>query len=223
MKPTVTFDNRYIIAELADGTLVAVDKFSNKSIVDFPSGQVVTNQGGLGNEKVAAVMATAGPVIMKGSAAAGPAAPVVLAVGAVITAIGGLIRLFGGKAKKIAAERKQWDEANRILEEENAQLSSKVNELAQYAGQLKTDLRGGLGFCLFNCKKKREEKKLRSAKDKYEVLVEEQEEMISIAQKLANDVQVLLGMKADKKIIQKVLIAAGGLSLGFIGYSLLRN
>lgn len=218
---------KYIFVALNDGTKLRVDTSTNETTVQLPTGQVVTNVDGLGQiskgEQTGSKIMGIGGAIATASTAAGPAAPLVAAVGAVVGAIGGLIKLFSGgraQAKALAAQRAEYEKVNAQLTQENAQLASEIQKLEPLAVQLKQQIKNlniplglsGLGICIFNCKKKKEEKKLNATVDVYNALVAEQQELIEIAERATNEIASLFQIKTDLQN-KRALLIGGGLLL----------
>lgn len=109
-----------------------------------------------------------------------PGGQIVAVVAGVVAAACLLLgKLFGNsKAKALAAERAQYETAIAQLQYENLELDNQYTQTYNAVQQMRqmisgisgVDHGGGLGLCIFNCKKNEEEAKLDAAKAEYNQL-----------------------------------------------------
>ena len=149
-------------------------------------------------------------------------------VGAVLGAVAAvafvLSKVFSNsKARKLAAERQQYEILNKELTAENYELDAHYVQLRNTVYELRNTLEqytgktfNGLGFCLFNCKRKEEEKKLKTAKDQYNELKALNEEKIKAIELLLDEInrtfEAITGIKkfstANKFLLAGLVVSA---------------
>jgi len=137
-----------------------------------------------------------------------PAGTVVAIVAGVVAAAAALLgKIFArAKSKELDAQRAQWDALNAQLKTENADLDLKYENLKANMATFRKEVSNltgidftfgkdnsvqGLGFCIFNCKKKAAEQNLNTSKQQNESLKKAQTEKIALIQELLKEWDIL--------------------------------
>lgn len=137
-----------------------------------------------------------------------PAGTIVAIVAGLVAAVCAILgKIFArAKSKELDAQRAQWDALNAQLRTENAELDSKYENLKANMTTFRAEvskLTGvdftfgkdnsvkGLGFCVFNCKKKAAEQNLNTSKQQNASLKKANEEKIKLIQDLLKEWDVL--------------------------------
>lgn len=203
-----------VTVTLNDGTVVIVQ--GESVTVKLPSNEVISNvpNNGLGDGKVV------GSTMMAVGGAVAVFVPVGTIVGAILAAAGALISAFsnGKAARKAAEEAGKYENSNVILQNENAQLDSKITDLQNAIVKAKKDLGvadGGLGWCLINCAKNKAKERLKTAKEIFEELNKGQELRVQTFQNLTAEVERLF---LKKKNLNYWYIGTGAVVLGALIY-----
>lgn len=124
-----------------------------------------------------------------------PPAAVVLGVVASVAAVLSKI-FFASKAKALAAERQEYEKVISQILEDNKVIDEQYNRLKSAIDSFKNLIKGevqlnGLGLCIINCKKKKEQKKLTATKETYNELVQIQKEKLNMVTDLYAELESL--------------------------------
>lgn len=207
-----------VTVTLNDGSVVVVE--NGIITVKLPDNQVVSNpikSVGLGDGK------TVGSVMMSVGGAVAVIVPVGTIIGAIVGAIGALISAFSNGNAARSAEQKagQYDASNLALQSQNAQLDAKIVDLQNALVKAKKDLGlNGLGWCLVNCAKTKAEAHLKTSKDLFDQLTQDQNTRIQILQDLTSEVDRIF-LKQNN--INYFYIGTGVLVFGAALYLILKK
>lgn len=184
--------------------------------------------------KVANSVATVAGVVAAVAVYIVPAGTVIAAVAGIVAAACVLLgKLFGqSKAKALAAERAQYETVTAQLQYENQQLDEQYAQTYDAIQQMRSLISGlgglsggGLGFCVFNCKKQREEDRLRNAKAEYELqnklFTEKTSALMKLVDefnKLMREYNSLLQASQTKNTALYVLLGAAAIGAGIVIY-----
>ncbi len=207
-----------VTVTLNDGSIVVVE--NGIITVKLPDNQVVSNpikSVGLGDGK------TVGTVMMSVGGAVAVIVPVGTIIGAIVGAAGALISAFSNGNAARSAEQKagQYDASNLALQSQNSQLDSKITDLQNALVKAKKDLGlNGLGWCLINCAKTKAEAHLKTAKELFDQLTQDQNTRIQILQDLTSEVERIF-LKQNK--ITYFYIGTSVLVLGALAYLIVKK
>lgn len=180
------------------------------------------------------IASVAGTVAAVAVFIAPPAGTIIAAVAGIVAAACVLLgKLFANsKAKALAAERAQYEAATSQLQYENLQLDDQYVQTYNAIEKMRSliaglnGLDGGLGLCIFNCKKKEEEARLDNAKDQYELenklFNEKTQALMKLVDEFNNlmrEYNSLLNAKQGKDIALYVLLGAAVLGTGIAVFS----
>jgi len=213
--------NEDVTVTLNDGSIVVVE--NGIITVKLPDNQVVSNpvkSVGLGDGK------TVGNVMMSVGGAVAVIVPVGTIIGAIVGAAGALISAFSNGNAARSAEQKagQYDASNLALQSQNSQLDAKIADLQNALVKAKKDLGlnglNGLGWCLINCAKTKAEAHLKTAKELFDQLTQDQNTRVQILQDLTNEVERIF-LKQNK--INYFYIGTGLLVVGAVAYLIVKK